>query len=201
MKTVRFFIALLSLFSMAFLHGCSSIKEALDVNGIGESAAAMLASAKRFQGDRFSGPIELAKTVDSFDPFAKLEAAADIFPRIETLDRWKLSPEGSGFHQEKILFPSVSPARAGAPDDAVFCAGKRRFFGYQAMGFQISLSRLSANSSRSNSIVTTPYCSIQSRATSSASMKGKKAETGCFPPIPLSTSRQWRPFWESLKPA
>ena len=105
---------------MGFLHGCSSIKEALDVNGIGESAAAMLASAKRFQGDRLPGPIELAKTVDSFDPFVKLEAATAMYPRIETLDRWKMSSEGSDFHQEEIVFPSISPVRAGAPDDAVF---------------------------------------------------------------------------------
>jgi hypothetical protein len=120
MKTARFLAALLCLFSMGFLHGCSSIKEALDVNGIGESATSTLASAKRFLGDRLSGPIELAKTVDSFDPFSKLEAAAAVRPGIETLDRWKLSSEGSDFHQEKIVFPSVSPARAGAPDNAVF---------------------------------------------------------------------------------
>ena len=120
MKTARFLAAFLCLFSMGFLHGCSSIKEALDVNGMGKAPPRCWPPPDASRVIAFPGLIELEKTVDSFDPFSRLGSAAAIRPRIGTLDRWKLSPDGSDFHQEKILFPSVSPVRAGAPDDAVF---------------------------------------------------------------------------------
>ncbi|HUX36583.1 MAG TPA: hypothetical protein VMV44_01655 [Rectinemataceae bacterium] len=132
----------------ALLGSCASLEGFVDAQGLRGSATAMLAAVDHYEGGRLGGPAELEGRLASFAPFARAEAAtggatgvadpeasATAEPVATTAARppaaWLL-PDEKDLHQERIAFPSVSPLRAGGPDEAIFylywrgsLAGKR----------------------------------------------------------------------------
>jgi pimeloyl-ACP methyl ester carboxylesterase len=102
------------------LSGCASLKQGFDSSGLKDSAKAMEAAVGRFGEGRFQGPAALERELATYDPFALVDAPPRVKMTVGELDRWRLEDSRHDLHQERLSFPSVSPARGGAPDEAVY---------------------------------------------------------------------------------
>ncbi len=113
-------VLFVALASIAVLSGCASLKEGFDTGGLKDSAKAMQDAVGRFSEGRFQGPEALEKELATYDPFALVDAPPKVMVTVGPLDRWRLEDSRHNLHQERLSFPSVSPVRGGAPDEAVY---------------------------------------------------------------------------------